>query len=259
LTSRHRTLAVLSAAAAVLLMAGTLVWFASDKGYFWRNPLANAKFTRLLDFPGTERAAAMSRDGKFVAFLGDRDGQTDVWVSEVGSGAYRNLTNGALSVLAPSEIRALGFSVDSSLVTVWTRRADGSQAGDVNILAVPTAGGPLQPYLKETAEFDWSRDAKRLIYHTTAPGDPYFLRESKEPGNRVDRRIYAAAAGVHSHFPLWSPDDAYIYFVRGVPPDDWDLWRMQPSGAGLERLTFLDTRITLSRDARSSHPALPRD
>jgi len=244
LTSRHRTLAVLSAAAAVLLMAGTLVWFASDKGYFWRNPLANAKFTRLLDFPGTERAAAMSRDGKFVAFLGDRDGQTDVWVSEVGSGAYRNLTNGALSVLAPSEIRALGFSVDSSLVTVWTRRADGSQAGDVNILAVPTAGGPLQPYLKETAEFDWSRDAKRLIYHTTAPGDPYFLRESKEPGNRVDRRIYAAAAGVHSHFPLWSPDDAYIYFVRGVPPDDWDLWRMQPSGAGLERLTFLDTRIT---------------
>jgi serine/threonine protein kinase/Tol biopolymer transport system component len=243
-TSRHRRLAGLSAVAAVLLIAGVLTWFAADKGYFWRNPLANAKFTRLLDFPGTERAAAISRDGKFVAFLGDRDGQIDVWVSELGSGAYRNLTNGGAGALAPAEIRALGFSVDSSLVTVWTRRADGSQAGDVNILAVPTAGGPLQPYLREVGEFDWSRDGKRLIYHTTAPGDPYFLRESEGAGNRGDRLIYVAAAGVHSHFPVWSPDDAYIYFVRGLPPDDWDIWRIQPSGAGLERLTFRQTRVT---------------
>jgi serine/threonine protein kinase/Tol biopolymer transport system component len=244
-TSRHRRLAGLGAVAAVLLLAGALAWFAAEKGYFWRNPLANAKFTRLLDFPGTERAAAISRDGKFVAFLGDRDGKVDVWVSEVGSGTYRNLTNGDAGELVNPEIRALGFSVDSSFVTVWTSRAGGSQAGDVNILEVPTAGGPLQPYLPEAAEFDWSRDGKRLIYHTTAPGDPYFLRESEEPGsNRGDRRIYVAAAGVHSHFPVWSPYDAYIYIVRGLPPDDWDIWRIQPSGAGLERLTFQHTRVT---------------
>jgi serine/threonine protein kinase/Tol biopolymer transport system component len=244
-TSRHRTLVGLGAVAAVMLMAGVLAWFAAEKGYFWRNPLANAKFTRLLDFPGTERAAALSRDGKFVAFLGERDGQNDVWLSEVGTGAYRNLTNGDAGELAhPAEIRPLGFSVDSSLVTIWTRRADGSRTGDVNILAVPTAGGPLQPYLREVGEFDWSRDGKRLVYHTTAPGDPYFLGASQESGNRGDRRIYVAAAGVHSHFPVWSPDNAYIYFVRGVPPDDWDIWRIQPSGAGLERLTFHHTRVT---------------
>jgi serine/threonine protein kinase/Tol biopolymer transport system component len=244
-TSRHPRLAALGAGAAVLLLAGALGWFAAEKGYFWRNPLAHAKFTRLLDFPGTERAAAISRDGKLVAFLGDRDGQIDVWLSEVGSGTYRKMTNGDTGDLAPPEIRALGFSVDSSFVTVWTRRAGGSQPGDVNILEVPTAGGPLQPYLPEAAEFDWSRDGKRLIYHTTAPGDPYFLRESEAPGtDREDRRIYVAAAGVHSHFPVWSPDDAYIYFVRGLPPDDWDIWRIQPSGAGLERLTFQQTRVT---------------
>jgi serine/threonine protein kinase/Tol biopolymer transport system component len=243
--SRHRRLAALGAATAVMLMAGALAWFAAARGYFWRNPLADAKFTRLLDFPGTERAAAISADGKFVTFLGNRDGQIDIWVSEVGSGTYRNLTNGDAGELAPpSEIRALGFSVDSSLVTVWTRRADGSRAGDVNILAVPRAGGPLQPYLREAGEFDWSRDGKRLVYHTTAPGDPYFLRESEELGNRGDRRIYVAEAGVHSHFPVWSPDNAYIYFVRGAPPGDWDIWRIQPSGAGLERLTFQHTRVT---------------
>ncbi len=244
-TSRHRTLARLGAVAAVLLITGLLAWVAAEMGYFWRNPLANAKYTRLLDFPGTERAATISRDGKFVAFLGERDGQNDVLLSEVGSGAYRNLTNGDAGELAPpSEIRALGFSMDSSLVTVWTRRGGGSQPGDVNILAVPTAGGPLQPYLREAGEFDWSHDGKRLVYHTTAPGDPLFVREPGKIGERADRRIYVAPAGVHCHFPMWSPDDAFIYFVRGVPLHDWDIWRIRPSGVGLERLTFHNTLVS---------------
>jgi Tol biopolymer transport system component len=227
---------------AVVLLVGALAWIAEETDYFWRSPLANAKFTRL-DFAGTEQAAAISRDGKFVAFLADRDGQSDAWISEVGNGTFRNLTHGALSELAVVNpaLRALGFSADSSLVSIWTRRADGSQTGDVNILAVPTAGGPLRPYLREASEFDWSRDGTQLVYHTTAPGDPLFVRESGKPG---ERRVYVAPTGVHCHFPLWSPDDAFIYFVRGVPPDDWDIWRIQPSGAGLERITIHNARVT---------------
>jgi Tol biopolymer transport system component len=248
-----------------VLIAGALAWFAAE-GYFWRSPLANAKFTRLLDFAGTEQAAAISRDGKFVAFLSDRDGQIDAWVSEVGSGNYRNLTHGDVRELVNPSIRTLGFSADSSLVSIWTRRPDGSQPGDVNILAAPTVGGPLRPYLREAAEFDWSRDGKRLVYHTTGPGDPLFLREPGKLGERGDRRIYVAPAGVHCHFPVWSPDDSFIYFVRGVPPDDWDIWRIQPSGEGLERITHHNARVTypvmlsrrtlvyLSTDADGSGP-----
>jgi len=231
----------LGVAAGVMLIAGALAWFAVETDYFWRNPLANAKFTRLVDFTGTAQAAAISRDGKFVAFLADRDGQIDAWVSELGSGTYRNLTHGDVRDMANPWIRSLGFSADSSLVSIWTRRPDGSQPGDVNIFAAPTAGGPLRPYLREAGEFDWSRDGKRLVYHTTAPGDPLFVRESGKPG---DRRIYVAPAGVHCHFPVWSPDDTFIYFTRGVPPDDWDIWRIQPSGAGLERITDHNVRIT---------------
>jgi Tol biopolymer transport system component len=225
---------------AVVLIAGALAWFATETDYFWRNPLANAKFTRLVDFAGTAQATAISRDGKFVAFLADRDGQIDAWVSELGSGAYRNLTHGAVNDMVNPWIRSLGFSADSTLVSIWTRRADGSQPGDVNILATSIAGGPLRPYLPPAAEFDWSRDGKRLVYHTTAPGDPLFVRESGKSG---DRRIYVAPAGVHCHFPVWSPDDAFIYFARGVPPDDWDIWRIRPSGAGLERITAHNTRV----------------
>lgn len=233
----------LGVAAALALLAGALAWFAADTGYFWRSPLANAKFTRLLDSAGTEQAAAISRDGKVAAFLSDRDGQIDAWATDVGSGTFRNLTRGALNDLAVVNptLRVLGFSPDSSLVSIWTRRADGSQTGDVRIMAVPIAGGALRPYLTEAAEFDWSHDGTELVYHTTAPGDPLFIRE---PGKPAARRIYVAPAGVHCHFPLWSPDDSFIYFVRGVPPDDWDIWRIQPSGANLERITSQNARVT---------------
>ena len=82
------------------------------------------------------------------------------------------------------------------------------------------------------------------------------------------RRIYTAPAGVHCHFQVWSPDDQFIYFVRGVPPDHWDLWRIRPSGADLEQLTFdnsivshpvlLDRRtlLYLAIDAQGSGPWL---
>jgi Tol biopolymer transport system component len=150
------------------------------------------------------------------------------------------LTHGEVPDMANPWVRSLSFSADSSLVSIWTRRADGSQTGDVRILAAPTAGGPLRPYLPPAAEFDWSRDGKRLVYHTTAPGDPLFVRDSE---TSVDRRIYVAPAGVHCHFPVWSPDEAFIYFARGVPPDDWDIWRIQPSGAGLERITAHNTHV----------------
>jgi Tol biopolymer transport system component len=234
----------LGIAAGITLVVGAIVWFAAEDDYFWRNPLTHAKFTRLLDFPGTEQAATISRDGKLVAFVGDRGGEIDVWVSNVGSGTYLNLTHGDVHDLINPMIRALGFSADSSLVTIWNRRADGSLPGDVSILAVPTTGGSLRPYLREAGEFDWSSDGKRLVYHTTAPGDPLFVRESINLDDRGDRRIYVAPAGVHCHFPVWSPDDNFIYFVRGVPPDDWDIWRIQPSGASLERITMQNARIS---------------
>jgi Tol biopolymer transport system component len=231
----------LTLAVAALLIGGALFWFATQRGSSWRNPLASARFSRLSEFEGVAPAAAISRDGKSVAFLASHEGRTDIWVTEIGSDKFRNLTRDDPRVFVNNpQIRTLDFSPDSSLVSVWTRHADGSQPDDVNVLAVPRQGGALQPYLPPAAEFDWSRDGTKVVFHTTAPGDPLFVRESGKAG---DRRIYVAPAGVHCHFPLWSPDEAFIYFVRGIPPDDWDIWRIQPSGAGLERLTAHNTRV----------------
>ncbi len=239
--ARWRRSRRVGAVLALLLLVGVLSWYWINKTSAWSNPLAGATFSRLSNFAGTEQAAAISPDGKFVAFLASRGGPIDAWVGQIGSGDYRNLTQGAISELANPSIRTLGFSADSSLVSIWTRRGDGTQPQDVSIYAAPIAGGPLRPYLEDAAEFDWSRDGRWLVYHTTAPGDPLLVRER---GASSARQIYVAAAGVHCHFPLWSTDGRFIYFVRGVPPNDWDIWRIQPSGAGLERLTHHNARVT---------------
>src|SRR5215472_11063430 len=93
---------------------------------FWRSPIANAQFQTLTTFEGRQQAAAVSRDGQFVAFLSDRDGQMDVWVTQVGSGQFHNLTHGSAPELVNPSVRTLGFSPDGAFVTFWTRRQAGS-------------------------------------------------------------------------------------------------------------------------------------
>jgi Tol biopolymer transport system component len=229
---------------AVLLLVYAVLRLGEPAREMWRNPLANATFTRLTDWPGTEQAAEISRDGRWASFLADHDGHMDAWLTQIGSGSYRNLTPGDHIELVNPSIRTLGFSADGSLVTVWTRSSDGSHPEDIKLMAAPTAGGELREFLRGVAEVAWSHDGRQIVYHTTAPGDPLFVRDARG----VTHRIYVAPSGVHCHFPLWSKDDAYVYFARGIPPDDWDIWRIRASGAGLERITFHDSRV--------SHPVL---
>jgi Tol biopolymer transport system component len=246
--ARRRVVPALSLA--LVAAAAGAAWLAAQSDLFWRNPLADAKFIPAGQLTAATQAAAISPDGKLVAFLAERDGRVDAWVGEAGGNDYRNLTEGAVRDLVNPSVRTLGFSADSSLVYVWTRNADGSEPDDVSVLAAPAAGGALAPYIPGVAELDWAPDGERIVYHTTAPGDPLFVRESGTGGTAgaaadgpADRQIYAAPAGVHSHFPIWSPDGAFIYFVRGVPRDRWDIWRIRPSGAGLERITQHDSQV----------------
>ena len=62
----------------------------------WQSPLANATFTPLTNFPGTETLGQIDPEGRFVAFLSDHDGQFGLWLSEVGTGGIRKLTQNTL-------------------------------------------------------------------------------------------------------------------------------------------------------------------
>jgi Tol biopolymer transport system component len=231
-----------AAGVGLLVATGAVTCQLRRSEYFWRNPLDGATVTKLTDFEGAEHHAAISRDGKFVAFLSDHEGTWDAWATQVGTGEVHNLTRGRVLELRNPATRTVGFSPDGSLVTLWSRVPDSAKGGLVDAgWAVPTMGGPLRPYLKGISELDWSPDGRRIVYHPPEEGDPLFVTE---PDEKVGRQIHVAPPGIHNHFPVWSHDGTFIYFVKGLPLEKSDVWRIRAAGGEPERLTFHDSRVS---------------
>jgi Tol biopolymer transport system component len=218
--------------AAALLM-GTAVWEMSRPEAAPANPLEKARFTRVTDFKSVE--AAISPDGRFVAFVSDHDGPFDVWLTQVGTGRVTNLTQGKVGPL-PGPLRSVGFSGDGS--EIWL---GGGDVG-MRLRMLPLAGGTPRNFLgEETVNLAWSPDGERIVYHTFGKGDPMFVADRSGANAR---QIFVSRPGIHSHFPAWSPDGRWIYFAHGTPATkEMDLWRIDPAGRNPERLTQINTDV----------------
>jgi len=218
--------------AAIILIAvasAVAVWSLTRPNPVADNPLANATFTRLTNFEGDETEAALSPDGRFATFLSDRDGPLDVWLTQVGSGRFVNLTRDShMPGLRP--VRNVGFSGDGS--EIWF---GGAPVGRMRIM--PMMGGPPRPFLIDRAvEVVWSSDGARMVYHTDAPGDPMFVADRSGVGAK---QIFVhPIVGGHNHHQAWSPDGRWIYFAGGIQSTrQMDVWRIAANGGQAERLT----------------------
>ena len=244
--ARAARLAASPAAAVMALVAAALgsaaFWFAEKSKRPWRAPLAGADFIRVTDFIGAEEHAAISADGRFVAFISDRDGAWDVWVGQIGAGDFQNLTNGMVPELRNPAVRMLGFSPSGTDVLIWTKTTDATGGVVDHGWTVPIVGGGLRRDSAGIAELDWSPDGEWIVYHPSAPGDPLFIMGADEKSG--GKQIYAAPPGIHCHFPRWSHDGETIYFVRGFVPDEMDVWRVRASGGEPEQLTWHNSRVS---------------
>jgi serine/threonine protein kinase len=251
-SKRNRTLiAVMSLAllvSLVFILRPVLVPGSSDSAKANDNPLAGARFSKITDFEGLEFDAAISPDGRFVAFVSDRDGPFEVYICQVGATGFRKLATdenvfGLEDALAP--VRSVGFNGDGS--EIWLGGGPGRR-----VRSIPLLGGPARNFLGEDAvTVAWSPDRTRIVYHYRTAGDPMFIADDNEAGIR---QLVAPSAGVHQHYPVWSTDGQWIYFSRGRPSThEMSLWRIGAEGQGLEQLTrnHLDVRYPTPIDANT--------
>jgi serine/threonine protein kinase/Tol biopolymer transport system component len=238
--SRRRSWILAAIAAAILLTLGIVGWRLRESDYFWKNPLAGARFTRLTDWEGSEVDAAISSDGKFVAFLSDRVGPFEAWVMQVGSDEAINVSKGRMRELYAPYIRNLGFASDDSHVWIRVSALPGGQDSGVSWL-VPTMGGNPRPFLPFALSIDWSPDRARLVYNGGQPGSPLYVADRNGAN---EKQILIDKPGMRNNFPVWSPDGRFIYFVRGQTAlFDMDIWRIPSRGGVIERLTNYHARV----------------
>ncbi|HEY6340408.1 MAG TPA: protein kinase [Bryobacteraceae bacterium] len=223
---------VLAAAIALvaLVLVGIVLWKRAAPPPL-DNPLASANFVPLTGYEGSQVDASISPDGKFVAFLSDRDGPFHLWLDQIGAGTPVNLTPGADDLRGP--LRTIGFSRDGT--EIWIA---GTQVRRLQML--PMVGGKPRLFLGEKVVNPvWSPDGARIAYHTIDPGDPIYLAD---PNGSNPRQIWKERPDKHNHYLSWGPDGKWIYYVSGTPAaNDMDLWRISVSGGEPQRLTRQDT------------------
>jgi Tol biopolymer transport system component len=225
--------------AALVVAAGVTLW--RLRRPVWQNPLAGARFSRFTSWEGSELDASISSDGKFVAFLSDHDGPFDAWIAQIGSGAFLNLTKGRFPTVANSIVHNVGVSEDAAHVWFRINSPDGKEH---SVWLVPTIGGTPRVFLPSAVEAAWSLDRKQIAYFAPAPGDPIFVAD-RNGGN--PRQICIDKPGIHQHYISWSPDGRFVYFAKGIPPDEMDIWRVPIAGGVSERLTHHNSRVAYPR------------
>jgi serine/threonine protein kinase/Tol biopolymer transport system component len=231
-TALGAAIVVLSLLAAV---AGWLTRGTSPPSF--ENLLAKATFTPVTNWEGSEQDAAISPDGRFIAFMADRDGPFHAFLGQVGAEGFRNLTPGMVDQRNAGPTRSVGFSADGS--DIWINGTAGRRLRLLSLL-----DSAPRVFLSEHAvNVAWSGDGRRLVYFTFDDGDPLSVADGTG-GN--PHQIFVSDKGDHNHFPAWSADGQWIYFAHGKikPESEFDIWRIPASGSGTgERLIQLNTDV----------------
>ena len=164
------------------------------------------KVTRLTADPGLSDSAALSPDGKLVAYASDRslDGERDIYVKQVAGGQPIRLTSDGMGNTMPD------FSPDGSKLVFRSDREGGG------IFEIAAFGGDARLLAHEGWDPKFSPDGSHVAYWV---GDPFVA--AAIPGTGTVWVVPAAGGSpqqVGSNFtaaryPIWSPDGMHLLIV----------------------------------------------
>lgn len=147
-----------------------------------------------------DRSACWSPDGKTIAWLSDKSGEYEVWVSDVHGKHAKQITRGT-----DNYIHGLQWSRDGKSLFMSTHKGDLIQvfpSGETRLLVHDVMGSPRG--------FDLSPDGKWLAYGETVENNMDVINVKNLENGQV---IRMTEKWFDSYSPLFSEDGRYLFFT----------------------------------------------
>ena len=235
-SSRRRTLvwSVASAGATALLLGGAWLVYSATRV----PPPSFSRVIRLVSTSAHEFGPAISPDGKWVAYLSNARGPTDVWVKFLSGGDPANLTAGQrIAVQAQSGISGLEISPDGGLIA-FSGAPDGPISNDTStwVIPAPLGGVPRRFLATGFHGLRWSPDGTKTVFLRAggSAGDSVWVGDAD---GQNAREIVKAEGGLHIHWLRWSADGRAIYFNHGIQTSNSEptsIFRVRAEGGPVE-------------------------
>jgi Tol biopolymer transport system component/tRNA A-37 threonylcarbamoyl transferase component Bud32 len=228
--------ALVSAALAFGVVGTTVGWFAPRHQADVAPPVFD-RVVRLVSTPAHEFSPAISPDGKWVAYLSNARGPTDVWVKFIAGGDPANLTAASpIDVQSTDYIGGLDISPDGSEIALIAQGRGKGQRVAAWAIPAPLGGVARRVLTPGHSALHWSPDGKRIAFvRTGGPlGDALIVADAD---GQNETTVAEREGAQHIHWPRWSADGRHIYFNHG--PQNFNIeptqiYRVAATGGAIE-------------------------
>ncbi|MES1938352.1 S41 family peptidase [Salinisphaera hydrothermalis] len=225
-------------------------------GNLWKTSTRGGTAMQLTNDPGFDQDAHFSPDGKWVAFTGWYQGNTDVYIVPASGGRVRRLTyhsinnpgdNGQLKPVEDN--RVVGWTPNGKNVVFLSRR-DSFNPQVMHAYTVPVTGGlPKKLPIPWTGPLSFGPNDHTVAYNKLARVYRPFHRKHYYGGQAQDIWTFDFKSG-KSHrithwkgadvWPMWSGDTIYFSSDRG-PNHIQNLWAYSQKTKQFKQLTHFKT------------------
>lgn len=206
------------AAAVAGLIAIALGLYGIARVYDWRflrrPPLEGMRIARLT-FTGQVRDAAISPDGKYVAFVNLDSGARSIWVYQVATGSTAQVIPNDIGFW-PWGAR-LAFSPDGTYI--YYENLDSREGtGLYGLYRVPMVGGTPRKLISDVdSAVTFSPDGKRLAFmrNSNERAEVALIIANSDGSNERSVAVRRRDSGFTFEAPAWSPDGKQIAAAIG--------------------------------------------